>query len=72
MKIVGNLVLTRRPGESVYIFGGDGLPLGTVTIAEVSGNKTRLAFCLPEYRVMRSELCADINTNQEQRDNGGE
>ena len=68
---MGNLVLTRRPGESVYIFDGDGLPLGTVTIGEVSGNKTRLAFYLPGYRVMRSELCAEINTNQEQPDNGG-
>ena len=69
---MGNLVLTRRPGESVNVFDGNGQSLGTVTVAEVSGKKIRLAFYLPGYIVMRSEFCAEINTNQEQRDNGGE
>ena len=69
---MGNLVLTRRPGESVNVFDGNGQSLGTVTVAEVSGKKIRLAFYLPGYIVMRSEFCAEINTNQEQQDNGGE
>jgi len=69
---VGNLVLSRRPGESIKIFDGGGQSLGTVTVGEVSGQKIRLAFYLPGCIVMRSELCAEINTNQEQRDNGGE
>jgi len=69
---VGNLVLTRRPGESVNIFDDGGQSLGAVTISDVSGKKIRLAFDLPGCVVMRSELCADINTNQEQRDNSGE
>ena len=69
---MGNLVLTRRPGESVNVFDGNGQSLGTVTVAEVSGKKIRLAFYLPGYIVMRSEFCAENNTNQEQRDNGGE
>jgi len=69
---VGDLVLTRKPSESVDIFDGSGQPLGTVTVRTTSAKKTQLAFRLPGYRVMRSELCAEINTNQEQRDNGGE
>ena len=69
---MGNLVLTRRPGESVNIFDGGGQSLGTVTIGKVTGEKVRLAFCLPGCLVMRSELCAEINTDQEQQDNGGE
>ena len=68
---MGNLVLTRRPGESVNIFDGGGQSLGAVTVAEVSGKKIRLAFCLPGCLVMRSELRAQINTDQEQQDNGG-
>jgi len=72
VKIVGNLVLTRRPGESVNIFDDGGQSLGAVTVAEVSGKKIRLAFYLPGCIVMRSELCAEINTDQEQQDNGGE
>ena len=69
---MGNLVLTRKPGESVNIYDGGGQPLGAVTVADVSGKKIRLAFCLPGCCVMRSELCAEINTNQEQQNNGGE
>ena len=69
---MGNLVLSRRPGESVNVFDGNGQSLGTVTVAEVSGKKIRLAFYLPGFIVMRSEFCAEINTNQEQQDNGGE
>jgi sRNA-binding carbon storage regulator CsrA len=72
VEIVGNLVVTRRPGESVNIFDGGGQSLGTVTIGKVSGEKVRLAFCLPKFLVMRSELCAEINTDQEQQDNGRE
>jgi len=69
---VGNLVLTRRPGESVDVFDGGGQPVGTVAIGEVSGKKVRLVFDLPGCLVWRSELRAEINTNQEQQDNGGE
>jgi Global regulator protein family len=37
------LVLTRKPGEKVFI--GDGI---TVTVASIIGNKVRLAFTAPD------------------------
>jgi carbon storage regulator len=48
------LVLTRKPGEKVLI--GDGIG---VTVAEVKGNKVRLAFEAPDdVRILRAELAS--------------
>jgi carbon storage regulator len=48
------LVLTRKPGEKVLI--GDGI---NVTVAEVKGNKVRLAFEAPDdVRILRAELAS--------------
>ena len=46
------LVLTRKPGEKVVIDSGV-----TVTVAEVRGDKVRLAFEAPDQvRILRAEL----------------
>jgi carbon storage regulator len=46
------LVLSRKPGEKVVI--GNGI---IVTVAEVKGNRVRLAFEAPgDVKIMRSEL----------------
>ena len=48
------LVLTRKPGEKVLI--GDGI---NVTVAEVKGNRVRLAFEAPDdVRILRAELAS--------------
>src|SRR5471030_2760277 len=48
------LVLTRKPGEKVLIGNGIG-----VTVAEVKGNKVRLAFEAPDdVRILRAELAS--------------
>ena len=48
------LVLTRKPGEKVLI--GNGI---NVTVAEVKGNRVRLAFVAPDYvRILRAELAS--------------
>ena len=48
------LVLTRKPGEKVLI--GDGIG---VTVAEVKGNKVRLAFEAPDdVLILRAELAS--------------
>jgi carbon storage regulator CsrA len=46
------LVLSRKPGEQVVI--GNGI---TLTVAEVRGNRARLAFDAPDQvRILRAEL----------------
>lgn len=48
------LVLTRKPGEKVLI--GNGI---NVTVAEVKGNRVRLAFVAPDdVRILRAELAS--------------
>jgi carbon storage regulator CsrA len=48
------LVLTRKPGEKVVTSNGIG-----VTVAEVKGNKVRLAFEAPDnVRILRAELAS--------------
>jgi carbon storage regulator len=50
------LVLTRKPGEKVLI--GNGI---NVTVAEVKGNKVRLAFEAPDdVRILRAELASRL------------
>ena len=47
-----NLVLTRRPGESIKI--GEAV---TMTIVRIDGNKVRIAFEAPkELKIWRTEL----------------
>jgi carbon storage regulator len=51
------LVLSRKPGEQVFI--GNGI---TLTVVEVKGNRVRLAFDAPDdVRILRAELggCPD-------------
>lgn len=49
----GNLVLTRRAGESIDIGNG----LLKITVTEVRGDNVRIAISAPrEMKVMRSEL----------------
>lgn len=51
------LVLSRKPGESVVIDGNI-----TVTVAEVNGNRVRLAFDAPgDVRILRSELVVEYD-----------
>ena len=46
------LVLSRKPGEKVVTSNGI-----TVTVAEVKGNRVRLAFVAPDHvRILRAEL----------------
>jgi carbon storage regulator len=46
------LILSRKPGEKVFIGGNI-----TVTVVEVNGNRVRLAFDAPDdVRILRGEL----------------
>jgi carbon storage regulator len=50
------LILTRKPGESLYI--GDNLK---VTIVEIKGNQIRVGIdAPPEYRIYREEIYLQI------------
>jgi carbon storage regulator len=52
MMMNGGLILTRRPGETVYI--GDDI---TVTLLGICGNQAKLHFSVPrEIRVDREEI----------------
>jgi carbon storage regulator len=54
---MGNLVLTRRAGETVHI--GDDI---TVTVIGIDGGQVRLAFSAPpNVRIDRSEVRERIN-----------
>jgi carbon storage regulator len=54
---MGNLVLTRRAGQTVHI-GGD----ITVTVIGIDGGQVRLAFSAPpNVRIDRSEVRERIN-----------
>jgi carbon storage regulator CsrA len=50
------LVLSRQRDESVVI-SKDGVPIGTVTVADIRGDKVRLGFTFPrELDVDREEI----------------
>ena len=50
------LVISRRVGESVLI-GDEDSPMGEVEVAQIAGNKVRLAFRFPgEVKIMRAEI----------------
>jgi carbon storage regulator len=54
---MGNLILTRRAGQTVHI-GGD----ITVTVIGIDGGQVRLAFSAPpNVRIDRSEVRERIN-----------
>ena len=52
------LILTRKPGESLYI--GDNLK---VTIVEIKGNQIRVGIdAPPEYKIYREEIYLEIQS----------
>ncbi|MHC4868734.1 MAG: carbon storage regulator [Planctomycetota bacterium] len=54
------LVITRREGEEVVI-GNPGSPLGVVRIAQIKGDRVRVAFEFPrEVEVHRREVAEQI------------
>ncbi len=52
------LVLTRKPGEKVFLINRqDGSVIGTITLVESFGVKSRLGFEFPsEIEILREEL----------------
>jgi carbon storage regulator len=59
------LALTRRVGEEIII-GDPDKPLGTVKVAEIHGDKVRLAFDFPkDTPINRKELAARKKENKE-------
>lgn len=62
------LILTRKPGESLYI--GDNLK---VTIVEIKGNQIRVGIdAPPEYRIYREEIYLQIlEENKKAAEAGG-
>lgn len=61
------LILTRKPGESLYI--GDNLK---VTIVEIKGNQIRVGIdAPPEYRIYREEIYLQILEENKKAAEGG-
>lgn len=53
----GNLVLTRKPGQSIVVDQPQGLPPIEVSVVDVRGDKVRLAVrAHSSRRVLRKEL----------------
>jgi len=58
------LVITRREGEEVVI-GNPAAPLGIVRIAQIRGDRVRIAFEFPrEIDVHRREVAEQIVSNE--------
>ncbi len=58
------LVITRREGEEVVI-GNPAAPLGVVRIAQIKGDRVRVAFEFPrEVEVHRREVAEQIASNE--------
>ena len=58
------LVLTRKPGEKVIIGGNI-----SITVAEIRGNKVRLAIDAPNnVAIMREELIIEGNCDLSEKD----